>query len=147
MRDRRMKLRLRLIQVSVALAAIVGLTLLYQRVFIVNSTTVALSFLLAILAIATRWGLAEAIAASLAGALSFNYFFLPPFGTLAIADPHNWIALAVFLVTAVVTSQLSASAKHRAADAMRREHEMERLYALSRELLQRDATAEVAAQL
>ena len=115
---------------------IVGLiTAWYYRVASVNATTVALTLLLGILAIATVWGLAEAIAASIAAVLCFNYFFLPPIGTYTIADPQNWVALFTFLVTSVVASQLSARAKRRALEATRRQHEMERLYAFSRSLM------------
>lgn len=122
-------------RVAVSLAAIAGVTLLNYRVLGVNSTTAALVFLIAILGIATAWGLAEAGAASILAVLCLNYFFFPPMGTLTIADPENWIALIAFLLTAVVASQLSASAKQRAAEATRRQHEMEKLYALSRRLL------------
>jgi two-component system sensor histidine kinase KdpD len=121
---------------AVAALAIVGLiTFWYYRVTAVNATTVALTLLLGSLTVATVWGLAEAITASIAAVLCFNYFFLPPVGTFTIADPQNWVALFVFLVTSVVASQLSARARRRALEAMRRQHEMERLYALSRGLM------------
>ena len=42
--------------------------------------------------------------------LAFNFFFLPPVHTLALRDSENWFALAVYLVTAVVVSDLAASA-------------------------------------
>lgn len=139
------------LRIAGALALIAGITLVYHLVLSVNSTTVALSFLLAILAVATGWGLLEAIVASVAGMLCFNYFFLPPAGTLSIADPQNWVALFVFVVTSIVASQLSASAKRRALEATRRQHEMERLYALSRGLMLLDprsaATGQVSYQI
>ncbi|PYT04467.1 MAG: hypothetical protein DMF60_15245 [Acidobacteria bacterium] len=73
---------------------VTGITVLYTRVVPdVNGTTVALSFLLATLGIATRWGLREAIVASVGGMLCFNFFFLPPVGTWTIQDPQNWVAL------------------------------------------------------
>jgi two-component system sensor histidine kinase KdpD len=103
---------------------------LYHLWLGVNNTTVALTLLLAILGISARWGLAEATAASLAAVLGFNFFFLPPFGTLTIQDPQNWVALAAFLVTAVTASQLSARVRRRAADAEARRLEIERLYVL-----------------
>ena len=110
--------------------------MIYTRVITnVNSTTIALTFLLAILGIATRWGLLEAIVASVGGMLCFNFFFLPPVGTFTIADPQNWVALFAFLVTAVVASQLSTSVRKRALEATRRQQEMERLYELSRGLM------------
>src|SRR5689334_11647616 len=133
-----------------SLGVVAGITLFYSRVITqVNSTTVAMTFLLAILAIATAWGLQEAIVAAVAAMLCFNWFFLAPLYTLTIADPQNWVALTAFLITAVVASQLSASARQRALEAMRRQQEMERLYDLSRGLMlidNRSATASQVAQ-
>lgn len=126
---------------AAGLAAIAALTFVFSRLIAVNSTTVALSFLLAILAIATYWGLVPAIAASVAAVLCFNYFFLPPFGTFTIADPQNWVAFFAFLATSIVASQLSASAKEQAREAGQRQQEMERLYALSRAFLLQEPDA------
>src|SRR5262245_16036561 len=125
-----MKTRVQILGRSIAsILFIAAITSFYSLVFVrVNSTTVALTFLLAILAIATAWGLPEAIVASLASMFCFNFFFLPPVGTLTIADPQNWVALFAFLVTAVVASQLSASARQRTLEATRRQEEMEKLY-------------------
>ena len=125
----------RLARLAGALAVVAAITFFYARLVSVNATTVALTFLLGILAIATGWGLVEAIEASFAAVFCFNYFFLPPVGALTIADPQNWVALVAFLVTAVVASQLSARARREALEATRRQHEMERLYALSRNLM------------
>ncbi len=133
---------------TAAIAIIAALTFLFYLLLPVNSTTVALSFLLAILALGTFWGLPEAISASVAGMLAFNYFFLPPIGTFTIADPQNWVALGSFLTTAIVASQLSATVKHRALEAEQRGQEMERLYALSRAfLLQESDAGKVCAQI
>ena len=80
----------------------------YRHVLPVNQTTVALTFLLAILAVSAVWGLAVSVFMSVAAMLTFNYFFLPPVGTLTIADPQNWVALVAFLATSIMASQLSA---------------------------------------
>ena len=101
----------------------------------VNATTAALSLLLAILGISAQWGLAEAMVASVMAVLGFNLLFLPPVGKLTIQDPHNWVALAAFLVTAVTSSQLSARARRRAAEAEARRVEIERLYALVQSMM------------
>ncbi len=82
-----------------------------------NDTTVALSYLLVVLLVATAWGSWPALLASAVGVLCFNFFFLPPLYTLTIADPQNWVALAAFLVTAITAGQLSELAKRRAAEA------------------------------
>jgi two-component system sensor histidine kinase KdpD len=80
----------------------------------VNPTTAALTLLLAVLASATFWGLAEGLAAAIAGTLCLNYFFLPPIGHWTVADPQNWVALITFVVVAVVASELSTRARRRA---------------------------------
>jgi two-component system sensor histidine kinase KdpD len=136
-----------MVRVVGALGLICGITFFYSRLVHVNSVTVALSFLLAVLGIAMRWGLTEALAASAFGMLCFNYFFLPPVGTLTIADPQNWVALFAFVVTAVITSHLSASAKLQALESAHRQHEMERLYTLSRNLLLLDGREPLAQQI
>ena len=61
-----------------------------------NATTVALSFLLIVLFVATVWGSRPAVLASLFGVFCFNFFFLPPHGALTIAARDNWIALFAF---------------------------------------------------
>ena len=100
-----------------------------------NATTGALIMLLVVLGAATRWGLAESIFSSIAGVLAFNFFFLPPTGTLTIEDPQNWVALSAFLVTAVTASKLSSNSKHTTREALAGRNEMARLYELSRALL------------
>jgi two-component system sensor histidine kinase KdpD len=117
-------------RLAASLLAVSGVLALYRLALPVNSTTVALSLLIAILAISARWGLADATAASLAAIVGLNYFFLPPVGTLTIEDPQNWVALAAFLATAATASQLSERARRRAAEAEERRREVERLYAL-----------------
>jgi two-component system sensor histidine kinase KdpD len=109
---------------------IIAAILALYRALPVNNTTVALTLLLAILGMSAGWGLAEATVASLVAVVGFNYWFLPPVGTLTIQDPQNWVALLAFLVTAVTASQLSAHGRRRAAEAEARRLEIERLYAL-----------------
>ena len=118
---------------SVVIIALV--TTFYRHVAAANITTIALSYLLAILGIATAWGLLNATIASLVAVLSYNFFFLPPYGTLVIADPQNWVALVAFLVTAITASSLSVRVKRRAAEAVERRQEVEKLYALGQTLL------------
>src|SRR5690242_11289007 len=79
-----------------------------QWLHVTNSTTVALTFLMIVLLVAAHATLRTAIATSLVAMLLFNFFFLPPVGTFAIADLHNWIALFVFVTVSLVASNLSA---------------------------------------
>jgi two-component system sensor histidine kinase KdpD len=100
-----------------------------------NPTTVPLSFLLVILLVATRASLWVPIVTALNATALFNYFFLPPTRTFTVADPHNWIALAVFLIVGIVASNLSSSARARASEAVARRDEVTRLFDLSRDIL------------
>ncbi|MBK7704345.1 MAG: DUF4118 domain-containing protein [Acidobacteria bacterium] len=94
----------------------------------VSLTTIALSFLLIVLFVATVWGSRPALAASIIGMLSINYFFLPPIGTFTIADPENWVALIAFMIVAMTAGQLSARLKRRAEQAETARREIARLY-------------------
>lgn len=138
---------LRVLRFAGSLGIVAAITAVFFRLVRVNSTTVALTLLMGVLAIATKWGLAEAVTASIAAMLCFNFFFLPPTGTFTVEDPQNWVALGAFLLTAVVASQLSASARKRATEAIQRQAEMERLYTLSRAMMLADAGHDVARQV
>jgi two-component system sensor histidine kinase KdpD len=125
----------RAVGLFVALAAVAAITFLYSKIAQVNQTTVALTLLLAILAVSAVWGMVVSAFMSVVAVFAFNYFFLPPVGTLTIIDPQNWIALLAFLLTAILGSQLSARIRKEADEAHHRQHEVERLYKLSRVLL------------
>lgn len=129
------------------LAIIAGITFTYFWLIPVNHTTVALTYLLAVLSLASYWGLPEAATASVVAVLCFNFFFLPPVGTFNIADAQNWVALFAFLAASIIASQLSATARQRTLEAVERQREMERLYALSRAILLTDTSQPVAGQI
>src|SRR5215212_9204807 len=94
----------------------------------INPTTVALALLLIVLFAATLWGSRPALLAAVLSMFCFNFFFLPPYHTLIIADAQNWVALMAFLLTAITAGQLSARAKRRAEEAESRRLQIERLY-------------------
>ena len=123
-----------------------GITVVCYRLIQVNAATAGFSYLIAILLIATNWGLPEAIVASCTAAFGFNFYFLPPVGSLTISDPQNWVALFAFLVTSTVGSELANRVKQRAAEAIDRQQELGRLYALSRSILLADDSAAFAQQ-
>jgi K+-sensing histidine kinase KdpD len=80
-------------------------------------------YLFAVLPVAAIWGLPFAIPVSIVSMLAFNWLFLPPTHTLRLADSENWVALAVYLVTAISVSALSARARRRAEEAEIRRRE------------------------
>jgi two-component system sensor histidine kinase KdpD len=119
----------------IAAVLLASITFGYSRVLHANQTTVALSFLLAILAVSAVWGMAVSVSMSVTAMLLFNYFFLPPVGTFTIADPQNWVALFAFLLTSIMGSQLSARIRKEADASNSRRREVERLYRFSQKLL------------
>ena len=112
----------------------------------INSTTIALAYLLDVLFVALFWGSGPALLASVVGVLCFNFFFLPPLYTLTIAHSENWIALFAFFTTALAVGQLSAREKRRAEEAERGEHEIERLYKQLQTAFERASEAEALKQ-
>jgi two-component system, OmpR family, sensor histidine kinase KdpD len=114
------------------------IVVVYFMLIHVNPTTVALTFLLGILFIANRLGLRYSVYMSLLAALAFNLFFLPPVGTLTIADTQNWVALLAFLIAGVLASHLSEQVRREATDADRRRREVERMYDFSQKILTSD---------
>jgi two-component system sensor histidine kinase KdpD len=135
------------LRIVASLAGVAVLTIAGRHIVPVNVTSVAFAYLLLVLVIATWWGFVEASIASLAAAFAFNFFFLPPVGTLTIADPQNWVALFSFLITALIASRLSAKAERRALDAIEHRHDVERLYSFSRAILLIDRSQPFAKQL
>ena len=80
-------------------------------------------YVFAVLPVAVLWGIGLASLVSVASMLAFNWFYLPPTHTFALSDGANWFALAVYLVTAIVVSDLAARARRRAQEAEQRERE------------------------
>ncbi len=110
----------------------------YRRVLHVNQTTVALTFIVLVLLVATRWRLAYSVYLSLLCTLLYNFFFLPPIGTLSISDPQNWVTLGAFLAASVVVSHLADRERRAAAQSEARREDVERLFEFSEQLLMHD---------
>jgi two-component system, OmpR family, sensor histidine kinase KdpD len=131
---------------GLGLVMIAAITFLCGRIFSVNATTAGFAYLLGVLAIATAWGLIEAVVASVVAMLCFNFYFLPPIGQFTISDPQNWVALFAFLATALIASHVSDREKKQALEAKARQKETEQLYALSRIILLTDPTQSIGFQ-
>jgi two-component system sensor histidine kinase KdpD len=128
--------RRRLVGVLVAAASLTVTTLLlYPLGDIAPAVSLGVVYLLAVLLVSTIWGLWFGLATSIAAALAFNYFHIPPTGRFTIADAQNWVALGVFLVAAAVASRLSDLAARRAREAERRRREADLAAELARLLL------------
>jgi two-component system, OmpR family, sensor histidine kinase KdpD len=123
-------------RLTLSLVSVATITFVYGRwLDVTNATTVSMTFLMVVLVAAATSRLWVALATSLAAVIAFNYFFLPPVGTLTIADPQNWVALFAFLAVSLVASNLSAVARARTHEALGRRDELARLFDLSRDIL------------
>ena len=126
---------------------VAALTAVLFRVLHVNALIAGFAYVLAVLIVAARWGLAESLTTSIAAVFCLNYFFLPPIFSITIADPQNWVALFSILATAITASQLSANVRNQAAEAQGRRAEVERLYQLSLSFMLVDTTRELGPQI
>jgi two-component system sensor histidine kinase KdpD len=117
-----------------ALLAIVTAFLVSVRPHL-NATYITLGYLLVVQGGSARRGRPLGLALAAVAFVSFDYFFLPPFGTLTIQDPLNWFVLVAFLATAVLSAQLLYRAQAEAADARQRADEIDRLASLGAETL------------
>ena len=104
-------------------------------------------YIVVVLAAAVLWGLHYAVGVSVVSLLVFNWFFLPPVHTFALEDGSNWTALLVYLVTAVVTSELAARMRRRAAEAERRERDAALLADFAARLLERGDLTELVGRV
>ncbi len=117
-----------------ALLAVVTAFLVSVRPHL-NATYITLGYLLVVQGGSARRGRPLGLALAAVAFVSFDYFFLPPFGTLTIQDPLNWFVLLAFLATAVLSAQLLYRAQAEAADARQRADEIDRLASLGAETL------------
>lgn len=98
---------------------------------LLDTTLVALLYLIPIGIITTFAGFAPGITSALFSFFAFNYFFIKPYYTLSVHRPIDLVVLIVFLVVAVVLSQLVGRAQAGLAAANAREREATQLYELS----------------
>jgi two-component system sensor histidine kinase KdpD len=100
----------------------------------IHVTNVALVFLTAVLASSVTYGLWPSLAACVASALAYNFFFLPPYFTFTIADPENVVALFFFVLVAAIASNLTARVRAQGVVARERAKATEDLYLFARKL-------------
>jgi len=75
-----------------------------------GEAVIALLYLLPVVWSAYRFGQLPGIGAALTAALAFDFLFIPPFYTFAIARLEGWLVLAIFVsVAVVVVEQIQAS--------------------------------------
>src|SRR5258708_14222529 len=98
---------------------------LYPRI-----PNISIIYLLVVLALATVRGRYAAILAAVVAFLSFDFFLVQPLYTFTIGKIDEWLALFMFLVTAIITGQLASALRQRVEQARRRTNEDRILYEL-----------------
>jgi len=96
---------------------------------------VALILLLVVLGASAAGGRAIGLATAAASFVIFDVLFLPPYNTLVVANPLDWIVLFAFLATSVVAAQLLYRAQEEARQSRARADEIDRLATLGAEAL------------
>jgi len=118
-------------------AVALGTALVYPLKSVAPVVSLGVVYLPAILLISIVWGLRLGLLASVASALAFNFFQIPPLHRFTIADEENWVALATFAIAAILSSTVAELARAGALEAERRRAEADRalaeLAALTRE--------------
>jgi signal transduction histidine kinase len=131
MRSRVVSLLLRPSALPLGLGVVVAASLVGAETFlgyllrrVAPEDALGVVYLLGVLLIAIGWGFWLAAATSVASALAFDLFLIPPVWSLTVTDPAQWVSLLVFLVVALLASTLADLARGAAvADQRRREVE------------------------
>lgn len=76
-----------------------------------DSSNLVMTYLLVVVLVAVYCDRGAAILSVLLGVLAFDFFFVPPYFTLAVADPQYLLTFAVMLVVGLVISTLAASVR------------------------------------
>ena len=120
--------------IALATVSLVSLALLVLRSHI-GVVSISMVYLLCTLVVALRVGRGPAILAAVATFALYDLFFLPPYNTFKVASSDHILALAVFLIVALVISDLVARARERARAAEQEEARARLLFQLNEGLV------------
>ena len=114
----------------------------------VNVLSMGVCFQLLVLGVSGAYGLGPGLATSLASAIAFNWFFVPPIHTFTVADSRNWFSLAVFAATAAITGYLAEGFRRQRHESEERRRDAELLARMAQTVLGEigaaSSTAEIA---
>lgn len=125
----------------------VGLSTFALSAVHVKETAAGLVFLTLVVWFAARSGIWLSLLVAGQCAISFDYFFLPPFHTLRLAGPQEWIEMLSFLVSSVIVSRLAERTRQQSRNAEQRREDVERLYTLSQEMMLHEDASRLIADL
>jgi two-component system sensor histidine kinase KdpD len=100
-----------------------------------NSTTAGMVFLVLVVWSASQAGIVLSLYMAALCAVTFDYYFLPPLHTFRLVGAQAWVAMTSFALGCVVVSRLAERARREAMQAVQRQADVGRLYALSQEMM------------
>ncbi len=112
--------------------AAVALTTVILRPFqpVLAAQLIVLIYLLPVIVSTVAWGLTPGVLAAFLAFLTFNYFFILPYYTFQVHSTLDLITLIIFLIVAVIVSQLIGQAREGVRMTKSREREATRMYEL-----------------
>jgi K+-sensing histidine kinase KdpD len=111
---------------------VTAVLLLFDRKLAHN--LVPFAYMIPVIVAATQWGIWPATLASVIGAGAADFFFVPPFYRFQVDDPQEAVDLMLFLVVALVSSNLASRLRRETEVLRQREKEIQQLYEFSRRL-------------
>ena len=109
----------------------------------VDLPNIVMLFLLAVLAVALRYGRGPAALASVLNVAAFDYFFVPPKLSFSVADFQYLLTFGVMLAVGLIVGQLTAGLRFQARIATHRERRSHALFEVARDLSSVLATEQV----
>ena len=113
-------------------------------------TNLAMVYLACVVAVSLFWGRGPSILATVLGVAAFDFFFIPPYRTFAVADSQYLLTFAVMLVTGLVISTLASRVHLQTETIRQRERRTAAMFALSKELARlptRDSVAQATRRI
>jgi two-component system sensor histidine kinase KdpD len=135
----------RLIPMAATMAvALIATTLAIALVEALGVTHAAPLYLLAVVAVAMRWGTVPAVATSVGAFLAYDFLFVQPVFTFTISSPEEWLNLLLLLAVAVAIGRLVALQAEHAEEVAQRAREAQALFGISRALAETRTIEEAA---
>ncbi|HEX4556836.1 MAG TPA: ATP-binding protein [Xanthobacteraceae bacterium] len=127
---------------GLGLVAAVTLILEVVKTFI-ELPPIAITYLIPVLIAAIRWGYLSAMVTTIAGGFCSAFFFYKPTHTIFVEDPARRLSLMIFAIVAVVAAHLAVRMRRESEVVLKREKEINDLYAFSRRLAAGHSTSEI----
>jgi signal transduction histidine kinase len=134
------------VAVSLIVAETVVVVVL-QRVVGQSLGGFGLCYMFGVLLVAAVWGFGLSLMMSVASAITFGFFHAPPYSLFGRFKADDWLAIALFLVVALLTSTLAGLARSRAVEVEQRRKEADLAAERARGLAEQQAALRRVATL